>query len=129
MMAMDNPKAFGELMDKVTRTDCARTELAASTPGVDMVVERGWYSSTDFWSPKLFDEFVYPRIRELAGIAHKQVHSSSGRCPFPRHAMGRGRAVAQGVEGNFITFPLRYSLILLNTEILRKIQEILIYVS
>ena len=71
MMAMDNPKAFGELMDIVSRTDCARTELAASTPGVDMVVERGWYSSTDFWSPKLFDEFVYPRIRELTEIAHK----------------------------------------------------------
>ena len=71
MMAMDEPQAFGRLIDIIAEVDCARTALAASTPGVDMVVERGWYSSTDFLSPKLFDEFVYPHIKELAGIAHK----------------------------------------------------------
>lgn len=36
-----------------------------------MVVERGWYSSTDFWSPRLFDTFVYPHIVKLAEVAHK----------------------------------------------------------
>ncbi len=36
-----------------------------------MVVERGWYSSIDFWSPSLFEQFVYPYTAELANIAHK----------------------------------------------------------
>ena len=71
LMAMDAPRAFGELMEIIAETDLGRTELAASTPGVDMVVERGWYSSTDFWSPKLFNEFVYPHIVKLAEAAHK----------------------------------------------------------
>ena len=71
MMALDHPEAFGELMETIADTDCARTELAASTDGVDMVVERGWYSSTDFWSPSLFDKFVYPHIKKLASVAHK----------------------------------------------------------
>lgn len=71
LLAMDAPEAFGELMDIITAADLARTELAAATPGVDIVVDRGWYSSTDFWSPRLFDEFVYGPVAQLAAAAHK----------------------------------------------------------
>jgi uroporphyrinogen-III decarboxylase len=71
MMAMDAPKAFGQLMEIIAETDYARTELAVSNPGVDMVVQRGWYSSTDFWSPGLFDKFVYPHLKKLTALAHK----------------------------------------------------------
>ena len=71
MLAMDEPEAFGRLLDLITETDLARTQLAAADPGVDMVVERGWYSSTDFWSPGLFEKFLYPRIAAVAEVAHK----------------------------------------------------------
>jgi len=70
MLAMDDPAAFGRLMDVITAADLGRTELAASTAGVDMVVARGWYSSTEFWSPALFDTFVFPHIETLAKAAH-----------------------------------------------------------
>jgi hypothetical protein len=71
MMALDEPVAFGRLMDLIFETDAARTELAARTPGVDMVCERGWYSSTDFWSPKLFDRLVFPYVTRLAELTHR----------------------------------------------------------
>jgi len=71
MLALDAPESFGRLMDIVTRADCARAELAASNPGVDMVIDRGWYSSTDFWSPDLFDQFVYPHILAVAKVVYK----------------------------------------------------------
>jgi len=71
LLAIDNPDAFNKLLDIVTETDYARTKLAVTTLGVDMVVERGWYSSTDFWSPKIFKQFLFPRISELAKLAHK----------------------------------------------------------
>jgi hypothetical protein len=70
MMALDAPEAFGQLIDVIAETDYARTELAVTTDGVDMVVQRGWYSSTDFWSPSLFDRYVYPHLAELASLAH-----------------------------------------------------------
>jgi len=70
LMAMDDPHALGALVEIVAQADLGRTELAASTPGIDMVVERGWYSSTDFWSPRLFDSLVYPHVKELAALAH-----------------------------------------------------------
>jgi hypothetical protein len=71
LLAIDAPLAFGQLVDLIAETDLARTELAAATPGIDMVVERGWYSSTDFWSPKLFDQFVFPQVQQMAAMAHK----------------------------------------------------------
>jgi uroporphyrinogen-III decarboxylase len=59
------------LLDIIAQTDYARTELAAQTQGIDMVVMRGWYSSTDFWSPRMFDEYVLGHVKKLADLAHK----------------------------------------------------------
>ncbi len=72
LMAMEQPQAFGALVDSVAATDFARTELALAEPGVDIVVERGWYSSTDFWSPRLFDRYVLPQVRELTTLTHRR---------------------------------------------------------
>jgi uroporphyrinogen-III decarboxylase len=69
-MSMMDPDSFHKLMDQIAETDYARTELAVKNPGVDMVCQRGWYSSTDFWSPELFDEFIYPHLCHLTKLAH-----------------------------------------------------------
>ncbi|UCF97076.1 MAG: hypothetical protein JSV89_18165 [Spirochaetaceae bacterium] len=71
LLAMDEPKAFAELMEIVTATDLARIELAARHPGIDLIVERGWYSSTDFWSPALFDRYLVDHVRRLADLSHR----------------------------------------------------------
>jgi uroporphyrinogen-III decarboxylase len=71
MMALDAPEAFAQLIDLIAQTDYARTELAATTDGVDVVCQRGWYSSTDFWSPQLFDEYVFGHLAELAALVHR----------------------------------------------------------
>jgi hypothetical protein len=85
LLALDEPRAFHRLFDIITETDLARVELAAAEPGVDLVVERGWYSSTDFWSPVLFDEHVAPHVRQLADAAH-------------RHGKKFGYVMTTGVE-------------------------------
>lgn len=85
MMALDAPGTFGQLLDIIFATDYARTELAVTDPGVDLVCQRGWYSSTDFWSPKLFDQLVFPRVAKLAELAH-------------RHGKRFGYVMTTGVE-------------------------------
>jgi hypothetical protein len=71
MLALDVPEAFARLMEIVAGTDLARAELAAAHPGVDAVVARGWYSSTDLWSPALFDQFVRPYIETISNAVHR----------------------------------------------------------
>jgi uroporphyrinogen-III decarboxylase len=72
LLAMDDPASFGRLMRVIAEADYARSELAAGHPRVDIVVQRGWYSSTDFWSPALFDAFVTPHLRELGAMVHRR---------------------------------------------------------
>ena len=71
MAAMTEPDFFQELVDTIYALDRQRTELMLDVGGVDMVVQRGWYSSIEFWSPKLFRRFVLPHLREMAALAHQ----------------------------------------------------------
>ncbi len=71
MAAMTEPGFFQELVDAIYALDRQRTELMLDVGGVDMVVQRGWYSSIEFWSPKLFRRFVLPHVRDMATLAHQ----------------------------------------------------------
>ncbi len=75
MLAMTEPEVMQELVDIVYAFDRRRTEWALglgydAVGGVDLIVQRGWYSSTEFWSPQLFRRFVLPHLRELADLVH-----------------------------------------------------------
>lgn len=71
MTAMTEPDVFQELVDIVSAFDRQRTEMMLDVGGVDVVVRRGWYSSTDFWSPKLFQKFLLPDLKRGAELAHQ----------------------------------------------------------
>ena len=71
MAAMMDPSFFGQLVDLMYEFDRRRTDIMLDVGGVDMVVQRGWYSSTEFWSPALFRQFVLPRLKELVALTHE----------------------------------------------------------
>ena len=71
MMALDAPELFAQVVEIVARADYGRTELALQSPDIDLVVMRGWYSSTDFWSPSLFEQYVFPHVQSLAQMVHR----------------------------------------------------------
>ena len=69
--AMENPSFFQEFVDVMFEFDRRRTEIMLDVGGIDMVVQRGWYSSTDFWSPQLFRRFVLPHLKDLVSMVHQ----------------------------------------------------------
>ncbi len=69
-MAMTQPDIFRELMEIIDDFDERRTRLMLEVGGVDLVVRRGWYSSTDFSSPALFRRFLLPGLKRLVSLAH-----------------------------------------------------------
>jgi hypothetical protein len=71
LAAMTEPDFFQELVDVIHAFDRRRTEIMLDVGSVDVVVQRGWYSSTDFWSPTLFRRFVLPGLKKLVGLAHQ----------------------------------------------------------
>jgi hypothetical protein len=71
MAAMTEPEFFHELMAIIDAFDRRQTEIMLQVGGVDLVVERGWYSSTDFWSPTLFERFLLPGLKKLVTTVHQ----------------------------------------------------------
>jgi hypothetical protein len=71
LAAMTEPHFFAELVDIVSAWDRMRTELLLDTGVADLVVQRGWYSSVEFWSPRLFRRFVLPHLQEIGTLAHQ----------------------------------------------------------
>ncbi len=69
--ALQNPTFFQEFVDVMFEFDKRRTEIILDVGSVDMVVQRGWYSSTDFWSPELFRRFMLPHLKELVNMVHQ----------------------------------------------------------
>jgi len=70
MAAVDEPAFFEELMDILHAVDRRSCEFLLEE-GVELLVRRGWYEGTHFWSPELYRRFFAPRVRELADMAHQ----------------------------------------------------------
>jgi len=71
LSAMTEPALFAEIVEMVTAFDLEQTRRMLDVGGLDMIVGRGWYSSTDFWSPSLFRRWVVPYLRQLVEIVHQ----------------------------------------------------------
>jgi hypothetical protein len=70
LMAVDEPEAFEALLDVLHAVDKRDCELLAEA-GVDVVLRRGWYEGTHFWSPSIFREHFAPRAKELIDMVHQ----------------------------------------------------------
>jgi len=70
MMAIDCPQMFEALLDIVQAWDTRAVELLLDAR-VDLIMRRGYYEGTSFWSPALYRRFLAPRLQELVGLAHQ----------------------------------------------------------
>ncbi len=68
-LAFDAPAFLRELLALIGAWNRARM-TAVLHEGVDLYVRRGWYESTDFWSPRLYTEYILPGLRAEAELAH-----------------------------------------------------------
>ena len=69
-MALDQPEMFTALLDVIHQWDRRNVELLLETP-VDLIVRRGFYEGTTFWSPALYRRHFAPRIKELVELIHQ----------------------------------------------------------
>ena len=83
---VDEEAMIRRLLGQINAAFGRRLELALEL-GVDAVIRRGWYESTDLWSPSIFKDFAYPALaREMAlcrqaGVAHIY-HMCTGVLPL-----------------------------------------------
>ncbi|MFQ6099326.1 MAG: uroporphyrinogen decarboxylase family protein, partial [Armatimonadota bacterium] len=101
-MAIDRPDMLAEFVDAIGEWNYKQME-AALEPGVDLYIRRGWYESTDFWSPAMFARFVAPSLRREARLAHEAgarfgYIMTSGELPLLEMIMDAGVDVLIGAD-------------------------------
>ncbi len=68
--AIDRPEMIDELAEILHEWNTARMrEVLAS--GVDLFVQRAWYEGTDFWSPPMYERFIFPYLKQAVELAHE----------------------------------------------------------
>jgi hypothetical protein len=69
-LALDRPALFDALLEIIHVWDRRKTEILLDSP-VDLVIRRGFYEGTTFWSPAIFRRHFAPHIAELARLIHQ----------------------------------------------------------
>ena len=100
--AFDNPEFLQEIIQMIHKWNKRRLELYLDE-GVDLIIIRGWYEGTEFWSPELYDKFIAPALREEIEMAHQTgakfgYISTSGIMPLIDNYMDIGIDVLIGVD-------------------------------
>jgi uroporphyrinogen-III decarboxylase len=70
-LALDRPALFGRLLEIIDEWDRRNVEILLDVP-VDLVLRRGYYEGTTFWSPALYRRFFAPLIRGVGEEVHRQ---------------------------------------------------------
>ena len=70
LAAMDEPAFLEAYVTLVARWNLRIVEILLEA-GVDVVVRRGWYESTDLWSPSLYRRFLLAPLQDEVRLAHQ----------------------------------------------------------
>lgn len=102
IMAVDEPDLLKDLLSLIEGWNARRMRVILKA-GVDLYIRRGWYEGTDFWSPRLYKEFLLPIIKREAELAHESGISfgyimTTGALPLLDSILEAGVDVLIGVD-------------------------------
>ena len=69
MKTIDEPEFVKELFTVISEWNRGRMEVVLSE-GIDLLIHRAWYESTDFWSPAHYEQFILPELKKHVDLAH-----------------------------------------------------------
>ncbi len=69
-LMIDQPALLAELLATIAAWNRQRMRVILEA-GVDLFIRRAWYESADFWSPRLYREFLLPTLQEEVKLAHE----------------------------------------------------------
>jgi uroporphyrinogen-III decarboxylase len=102
LMAIDDPELLEDLLTTIGEWDELRMRVVLEA-GVDLFIRRGWYESSDFWSPGLYRRFILPWIKRQAKLAHDYgvrfgYNMTTGLIPMMDSILESGVDVNLGVD-------------------------------
>jgi uroporphyrinogen-III decarboxylase len=102
LMAIDRPELLGELLALIAAWNEARMKVVLEA-GVDLYIRRAWYEGADFWSPRLYWQFLLPQVQREAALAHDYgalfgINMTTGALPMLGNLLESGVDVLLGAD-------------------------------
>ena len=102
LMALDDPELLDELLTFISEWNTQRMKVVLEA-GVDLYIRRGWYESSDFWSPNLYRRFILPRLQKDGALIHSYgarfgYNMTTGLMPMMDSIVASGVDVNLGVD-------------------------------
>ncbi len=66
----DQPDLIKGMLNLISEWNQSRMRVLMEI-GVDIYIKRAWYETCNFWSPKTFQEFLLPILKEEVALAHQ----------------------------------------------------------
>ncbi len=70
LWAMDKPEIIEELLKIISHWNIKRMKIYLEE-GIDLLIKRAWYESTDLWSPSLYRKFILPILKKEVDLTHQ----------------------------------------------------------
>lgn len=70
LFAMDKPEVIEKLLQMVSDWNRKRMGVYLED-GIDLLIRRAWYESTDLWSPALYHRFMFPVLKKEIELVHQ----------------------------------------------------------
>ncbi|MGA3406176.1 MAG: uroporphyrinogen decarboxylase family protein [Candidatus Bathyarchaeia archaeon] len=101
ILARRNPDLMHRLLDVISDWSLQSIRLITQFGGCDVIMHRGWYEC--FWSPKLYQTFLAPRIKKEVDLTHRAGAKfcyvmTSGIMPFLGFFKEMGVDILYGVD-------------------------------
>ncbi len=68
--AYDQPAFIHDLLGMIDDWNRTRMQVTLEM-GVDLYIKRAWYENCDFWSPKVWKDFIFPTLQSDVELAHR----------------------------------------------------------
>lgn len=70
-LSLMKPELIKEYVDTIGEWNRHQIEIYLDITDVDLMVRRGWYETTEFWTPDTYKKIIFPNIKKEAELVHQ----------------------------------------------------------
>jgi hypothetical protein len=103
VLSLTRPEIIEEYVRIVSDWNMRQIEIYLEHTDADLIVRRGWYETTEFWTPYTYARFIAPTIKREARLVHQAGRMygyiiTSAFMPIIDHILGSGIDVLIGLD-------------------------------
>ena len=71
VLSVTQPDLIKEYAEIIHNWNLKQIEIYLDVTGADLIIRRGWYETTEFWTPAAFRTIIAPTLRREAELVHQ----------------------------------------------------------